>query len=994
MRYTKLLLVISLIFITILLVSPGCRAQSSTPHSNSWIDYSKPYVRIGVIKKGIHSVPISLLPKTFPINSPDKIQLWRRGKEVSIISISDKEILFYGVPNDGACDSLLYRPMSSRINPYFSMYSDESAYFLTIGNAAGRRAQIIKEAVNDKIPLTSFHRQLLVKQFVESYSLSLEKAVRASVHSSYFEGGASKSGPMIKADSLIFRDFKLDNFVEKAPNPMLKLLVHGRSENERKIEVYVGKNKTSLRLVTTLANAGFNPSEYSIKLNPDDIDGEKSGILALKSVDQKKDYFSLTYFSVDFPQTFQLEKQLGKEFRLAPSTEAVNRIAIQGATADFKVIDVTEADNPVVLNGPAENLMVLRKGSGIQTLFTSNDIIKIEAGKIKELTFKTLSPKETNYIIITTNNLLDGASKFADYRSSPAGGSFKSLVANIEDIYNEFNYGEPSPIAIKQFMSYMLTEGGKDKYLFLIGKSITRNEWMRRELPDEVPTIGYPGSDALLVENIAGAGVNVPAIPVGRLGAITNENVLHYLQKIKDYDSNRAEDTGWSKNVLHLNGGKTTSEIVLLRNSLEALVPMVSGSQMGGHVKAYVKQQGMAEIENVNITADINKGVGLLTYMGHGAPYVTDLDFGYITDAPRGYNNLYKYPMMYFAGCGVGNLFSARINLKPSNPKASDRIPLTLDWLIAPDMGSVAIIANSFESLVTPSSQYLAKLYYYMFKDPVTAHLSIGRIQLAVAKDIIANERSHDAISTVHQSLLQGDPALKLILVSKPKPDNPDQVNDHVPPILTVHFNDRPLKANEIIGLNPEISISLDDDQKLLPDTSLIDIFIKRCSDDNCDFEKINYTKSGITLDSAANGALHLNYKTLLGTGIYEILINARDHAGNAITQPYRIGFEIAAEETMPNELIVSPNPAFSYLRFELRSPRHFDLKSVRYLIYNQRGIVIEDKLVTFPIWSLTSEWYWQPSQPIPGLYSYRVFLIDNNNADFDTFTGKVILNP
>jgi hypothetical protein len=246
----------------------------------------------------------------------------------------------------------------------------------------------------------------------------------------------------------------------------------------------------------------------------------------------------------------------------------------------------------------------------------------------------------------------------------------------------------------------------------------------------------------------------------------------------------------------------------------------------------------------------------------------------------------------------------------------------------------------------------------------------------------------------VHQSLLQGDPALKLILVSKPKPDNPNQVYDHVPPILTVHFNDRPLKANEIIGLNPEISISLDDDQKLLPDTSLIDIFIKRCSDDNCDFEKINYTKSGITLDSAANGALHLNYKTLLGTGIYEILINARDHAGNAITQPYRIGFEIAAEETMSNELIVSPNPAFSYLRFELRSPRHFDLKTVRYLIYNQRGIVIEDKLVTFPIWSLTSEWYWQPSLPIPGLYSYRVFLIDSNNADFDTFPGKVILNP
>jgi hypothetical protein len=62
-------------------------------------------------------------------------------------------------------------------------------------------------------------------------------------------------------------------------------------------------------------------------------------------------------------------------------------------------------------------------------------------------------------------------------------------------------------------------------------------------------------------------------------------------------------------------------------------------------------------------------------------------------------------------------------------------------------------------------------------------------------------------------------------------------------------------------------------------------------------------------------------------------------------------------------------------------------------LIYNQRGIVIEDKFITFPIWSLTNEWYW-PAVTVPGLYSYRIFLINSDNADFGTFSGKVILNP
>jgi hypothetical protein len=982
-----------MLLVTALLMQHVARAQWGAPYANSWIKYGKPYVKIGIIKKGLHRISYASLPKNFPVSSPEKLQLWRRGKQVSIISTANKEILFYAVTNDGASDSLLYRPMSARVNPYFSMYSDAGAYFLTVGDDAGIRAKTINQPVDNKIPVLDFHKEIAVTQFQESYSLSTEIAIKPAIMNSFFESGASKSGVRIKADSLIFRAFKLENPVGNVRKSVMKLLLHGRSENERKIEVYVGKNKASLRLVTTLQSFGFDAPKFTFELKPDDMDAEKNGILALKSI--SKEYierFSLTYFLTEYPQPIQLDKPFGKEFRLEPVKEPWSRIAVKGATANFKMLDVSDTDHPTVIKGAAENVMVQRNGNNDQILFAANELINVDSANIKELKFKAFSPKEPNYIIITTNSLLDGASKFADYRSSTVGGGFKPLIADIQDIYNQFNYGEPSALAIKKFMLYMLAEGGKDNYLFLIGKSITYNERMKRELPDEVPTLGYPASDALLVEGLAGMPVNMPAIPVGRLSAITNQNVLDYLQKVKDYESNRAGETGWAKNVLHLNGGKTVSEITKLRQSLEVLEPIISGGLIKGKVKQYVKQQAMGEAESVNITSDINDGVGLITYFGHGSAIITDLDFGYASDAPRGYKNLYKYPVMYFNGCGVGNLFSGRYNLKPKSPKASDRIPLSLDWLLAPNMGSVAIIANSFESFVSPGTNYLEKLYHYMFIDPATAYLSIGKIQLAVANDIITNDQSPYSIANVHQTLLQGDPALKLILVNKPNSGDPHASNDNVPPLLTVEFNSRLLEADEIIGRNPKITLSLSDDKAMRADTSLIDIFIKRCGDESCDFEKVSYAKNGIKPDSAGVRTLQLKYNPTLGPGVYEILINARDQAGNAVAQPFRIRFEIADQEQLPNELVVSPNPASSYLRFELKSPRHFNLSSVRYVIYNQHGVFIEEKHISFPIWSVTNEWYWLPPHAASGIFTYKVFLNNNERSTFDTLTGKVIV--
>lgn len=1109
MRY----LTMRVFLVVALLIGGDLQAQWGAPYPNSWIDYSKPHIKIGILKKGLHRIPFSLLPKGFPTGSPEKFQLWRRGKEVAIISTANQEIVFYAIPNDGASDSLLYRPMSARLNPYFSMYSDEGAYFLTVGDKPGSRAKVAAEPGDASIPAITQHRELTIKTFQQEYSLGTKYAINPGFFNSYFELGASRTGEVCKGEEgkEIVIDFSLNDLVGNAGPPIIRLMLHGRSKNDRKFELFIGKNKNAMRLAKVLDNSGFGPTQCAVEIKPEDIDDAQQGVLVVRSVaSETRNWFSLTYYSLDFPQTIKIGSQPQKELRFDPLSEKWSRILIKGVSDKFRFIDISDCDNPVILKRTGDNLVVPRQPGKMQVLLATSEMTEVTSSKIREVHLKAHDPKSTNYIIITTEELRTGATAYANYRASSAGGGFKPAIFEIQDIYNQFNYGEPSPVAIKKFMSYMLSDGVKDKYLFLIGKSITQNERMVRELPGEVPTIGFPASDALLVEGITGGAVNAPVIPVGRLSAVTNQNIIDYLQKVKTYEAGDPGETGWRKKVLHLSGGKTTSEIVQLRDYLRALEPMVQKGVVGGTVKSYVKHQPTQEVEAVDIAPDVNEGARMITFFGHGSTIITDPDIGHVRDAAKGYHNLNKYPLMYFNGCGVGNVFCNRFNPTPAHPKAADRITLTLDWLLAPERGAIGVIASSYESFVSPGITYLNSLYRHMFENPATAYLPIGKIQLAVANDILSKYKDQYNIAYVHQSVLQGDPALRLLTIAEPdytvdpeegitllsdsgnntiggsdslrisidlanlgrftagqivpvevtlsgsKATNSKKANipsfasrqvlqmsfpnekdlksikvqidpgktlkelnrdnnaaellidwdlvkdrqmfsnktlkDNIPPILTVKTGGRLLKQHEPLSLDPSFRVCLTDDRLLSPDTTLIDIFIKPCAGDDCDFERIAYSDNLIQIHAFGPTELALDYSGKLAPGKYEMMINARDHAGNEITQPYRMQFEIVVPEEMQYSLVVSPNPATSYLRFELKVAPSLPVRSIRYLIYDQRGIAMADSEFRVSNLLPTQEWYWQPGHStLPGLYTYKVLLIGAEGKVLDIRTGKVV---
>ena len=1093
-------------------------SQWAGTYGNEWMTPGKTYLKVLVSKQGMNRISISSLPKEFPVEDISKIQIWHRGKQVSA-RITSRDIIFYGEKNDGASDSLVYRPASARMNPNISLFSDKGAYFLTTSESGKRIA--VKNYSQPSVTPVSYHLAEDVYTFTNQFAFTTGD-IKAALNKSYYEAVNTWTGSTFVGvntsvgaykDTVLVQSIVLKNFIDVGLLPNLEMLFTGHNVGDHSVQIYVGKSNSSkdLRKLGSVNYTGFNAKKGSFSLQPGDLNLDGSGVIKIKSETNSNsgDWYSLSYYKISYPQSLDMQGKSSATFTIKEGDDLQSLIEISNSNEGLAVYDITDKNIPVQLESKFVNGInrvvidrIKAKKSVLLAYYTS-DITEISASEISTVNFQPIYPKQTavgtlvkpadfDYLIVTNKVLANGVLNYADYRSSASGGGHRVLVMDINEIYNQFNYGEPSPVALKRFVSYMLKDGVRDAHnLLLIGYSVSIPRLVVKELPNEIPTFGDPGSDMLLVSGINGTSPDTPIIPVGRINAYSVDEVNAYLNKVKLYEADI--DEGWKKRILHMNGGHSQSEVNQLKAILSDLAPIVENGEVGGYVKALVKSNPSPSAEKIDIKDDINEGVGMLTFFGHGAQNITDLDFGAVSDVSRGYIESEKYTAMFFNGCGVGNIFTSRGN----------KHAISDDWLLTSNKGAIAVIANSYDSYVSSSTSYLKHLYSKLFGEKTTYTVGEAVRQVALA---MLNEGAGDyEIANFQQSNLQGDPVIKLIRVGKPdfaisdpdiflfsdnntvslensknpkiaiirhnlgrylpteKPvtrihitkkdgssnlldinspavaysdtvwvpisnlssvsnihvkldpqnlvselskNNNDAelevdwelaksqsifsnglIKDEVAPQIFVTFNNRRISSEEMLAPNPEIEIMLMDDRAMKLDSSLINVYIRSCFEVACSFRRISY--QSLSLSSSEDGkALTITYNgDLLTDGEYEILITAKDDAGNAVINPYQIRLRIG-NSANGLSLICFPNPASEYVKFQLKAEDSKSIHQIKWQIYNQRGQKVDEGLKKVGSAELVS-WYWIPSGS-DGIYIYRA-IISSNDGEKE-ITGKISL--
>ncbi|GAB3506426.1 hypothetical protein GCM10027341_39460 [Spirosoma knui] len=748
--------------LTIFLVLTTLTLQAQQRFGNEWIRAGQQYLKLSVNQTGIYRISyqdLKAADATFFRTNPAHWQLFFRGKEVAIRVVGQQDgafdesdyLEFYGEGNDGSQDSLLYRPQQ-RLHPYQTLFSDVTAYFLTSDpTAVGKR---IPESTLSTQGLTAekFHVEETVQAFTDEYTFNNLKGIEPPLQQSYFEPGEGWSGKLIRVDSIGTVAFKVTGRVATDWPIRVEGMVNGRDFLSHRILVQSDANPQTPLAV--LDAPGFSSQTFQATINPTTLQNGQLSLRFRAGQEGGTTQFSVTYVKLSYPQALDMASQSTKVFHVPAGTRQTALLAIQNVPSGAVAYDITDKTNCryLTLQGPdgQRQVVVDETNQGRNVLLTSKFLKPLA---IEPARFRFVYPKNADFLIITHASLTQSATAYANYRASAAGGRFTSFMVNADSLYDQFNYGERSPLALRRFADYMLANTAV-KYLFLLGKANSYPYYVKTASDDLVPTIGYPGSDVLLTAGLNGYAPNTPAIPTGRLNVLTNDQVMAYLTKVKQFETSVPNGL-WRKNIIHISGGKSEFEAQGLRNAMRNLGDLFQNGLLGGHVTSYSKTNPYDAIESVNIAPVVNEGVSLITFFGHAGPSITDVDFGYASPPQNGYANPF-YPLMVFNGCGVGEIFS-RFNT------------LSTDWLLAPDKGAAVVLAHSYYSYEEPTTRYLNKLYGDLFGNPATLGMSLGKIQQQLNAALEKEGVDLHDVAVLTEMILQGDPAL--VVYPLPNPD-------------------------------------------------------------------------------------------------------------------------------------------------------------------------------------------------------------------------------
>jgi len=748
-----------------------CSTFSVAQDSNAWIDYSKPYFRIPIVKKGVYRLSYQELKTAgMPTGvNPQGFQLFRRGKEQAIFVQGESDatfdegdfVEFYAEPNDGKADSSLYIPAKAQPHAYFPLYSDTAVYFLTYQNATlkGKRMQVLSSSSQQTAKPLTFHEEEIVQVMATTFSSGMMYPIgirEEGVVFSHFDTGEGYFSTPQSTGVPFESSFVLSQFQKNTDlTPTFTGQLVGITPDAHQVEWRVGS-----RILGNSSWENYETPTFQQTLRSDDFTSNKLSISTLSKDGYTKAY-SLAYLKLTYPQGLDLVGAKEKNFHFwAKETSSA---VLQNVPTSALVYDISDLGEVKKLkglqNGTNLTLSLIGKDNR-QEIYVTDQVQKV-VFPIQKIAFRALS-KKANYLIISHPKLMRSVAssanpvrEYAAYRASEAGGKYDTLVVTVQELYDQFNYGELSPLAIKQFLAYMYNVGNPQQ-VFIIGTS----QWLpttrfdvNRSSTDLIPNAGYPCSDMPYVLGLDPQNPYLPVMGIGRLNTSSPQVVLDYLSKVKEHEQVTETDT-WRKNIVMLGGGGNQYEHLQFQGYLKGFGQVASTGFTGVNYQLFTKKSDEG-VEVFNISNQLNSGVSLINFFGHAGFNVVDLDIGSPSNDLMGYRNKGRYPLFLVNGCESGNFYNGKVNIGT-------------DWVNTANRGAILFLGHAWFGYPFALKSYTENLYHSLYADSTTFDKPFGTIQRKAIERYLSKEQGDFTIGNIEQFVLQGDPAIRLFPFSKP----------------------------------------------------------------------------------------------------------------------------------------------------------------------------------------------------------------------------------
>ena len=755
-------------------------ARAQTP-GNEWIDYSQRYWKLPVVSDGLYTISFQqLINGGFPVTTinPQYIQIYGRGKQCRI-KVSGEEdgtldasdfIEFYAKKNDAWLDSLVYDDPDHVPNPNYSLFNDTAHYFITVGSELGLRTSIgtlnnfsdfTPRNYCEVISSQEFHGEYLIgKQDINGISLPTYDVAEGWFAPRFPKGGSHVTS-LLSSGAYTGTD---------APQAVVNCISASASLAigfpNHHLQVGWG---SPLQVVVDSAYYGHQLNHFTFQMAPSQLGATQTAIThrSIDDLNVATDFHAVSYVEMAYPHNFDFQNSASFYFSLDnPANENFAMIEVSAFNSSNPRLFITDENAfaeiqmflqdglwkaIVPLNGQEQRKLWMMNGNNVASLLSIAPVT--QSGFFTDYVNNEL---QNAFVIITHPILWSAALNYGSWRNT---NTSTSLVVNVEELYMQYAYGIwKNPLAIRRFCKDLLDSWSEPPaHMFIMGKSIHEANFSAtigaRNDPEKyarnlVPTWGYPGSDVLFTAGLNGT-LFQPAIPTGRLAAKNINEVLEYLNKVIEHESQLPDL--WQKNILHFGGGTIDYEQNLFRGYLNAYKSIAADTSMGARVYSFFKNTSDPIQMNVSdsIQLLINQGVSMMTFFGHASSSGFDQNI----DSPQSYSNQGKYPLLIGNSCYTGNIHLGEAQ------SASEQ------FVLVPDRGVIGFLAKSDLGVPVYLNLYTENFYREIFVNNYGK--SIGYCMNKAVESFQVADDFYRA-NTAYTFALHGDPAVKLHPREKP----------------------------------------------------------------------------------------------------------------------------------------------------------------------------------------------------------------------------------
>ena len=669
-------------------------------------------VRFATTERGLYEVKFEDLPGNRRPVQANALRLSRQGKSVAFHLEPDPARFSPG-------SRMYFLSDGAKANPY----GREALYELELGG--GGTLMPVSPAVPSGEAALSYRREMEREEnrfyqagLVDAPDLWLWDALFAPATKSY--------------------TFEVANLAHPSDGSRLSVWLQGASDfdadPDHHVRAYVNGS-----LVGEVRWEGKEPRGIVAALLPG-ILKDGGNVLELESVSDTGAPYSMVFldrFSVEHPR--QLLADAG---RLEGTWTESGTATVSGVGSPAHVLDVTE-EPPRWLSGsvsPAAGAVSFRAEAGRRYLVASQGaVFRPEVRRASSSGLKR-ERSGAEYLVIGPREFLTEAGLLLDLRRRQG---LRAKAVAVEDVYEEFGFGEMSPEAIHRFLAYAYHRwpAPSVRYVLLLGDaSYDYKDYLGTGVANRVPALPVRTSFLWTASDPTLAAVNgddiLPDLAVGRLPAASRSELRTMIEKVVAYETGEASLS--QALVLVADNADQAGDFVT--NAEEIAGGVLAGSDVR---KLYLHELGAAAVRR-GILEAFDEGASLMSYVGHGGIHLWAQENIFNKSDLASLSNQSQQPLLVTVNCLNGYFHFPYFN------------SLAEEALKAEGRGAIAAFSPSGLSVNEPAHLFHRALLSEVFNRD---HERLGDAFLAAQEAYAASGAFPELLSIYH---LLGDPALSI----------------------------------------------------------------------------------------------------------------------------------------------------------------------------------------------------------------------------------------